>query len=133
MLHGSGEAIRTTSWPKWDGRRHDIETSGSTGRAVRMLCTEMTGVFWRACVMREHFWHRRNVGGKLAAIRWARTGVAMAPEGLRRASWGPASGSTQRSEERKSELQTLMRTPYDGSCVKQHTHTSTPVTIVATT
>src|SRR3546814_10744395 len=118
------------------GRRHDIETSGSTGRAVRMLGTEMTGVFWRACVMREHFWHRRNVGGKLAAIRWARKGVAMAPDGMRRDSWGPASGSIYptgpavllnivsslqqqvdwlqreqpdyRSEEHTSELQSLM-------------------------
>src|SRR3546814_11407029 len=61
-LQGAGEAIKTTALPKSHGRRHDIETSGSTGRAVRMLGTEMTGVFWRACVMREHFWHRRNVG-----------------------------------------------------------------------
>src|SRR3546814_13569 len=83
-LQGAGEAIKTTALPKSHGRRHDIETSGSTGRAVRMLGTAMPGVFWRASVMREHFWHRRNVGGKLAAIRWACKGVAMAPDGLRR-------------------------------------------------
>src|SRR3546814_7058214 len=36
-LQGAGEAIKTTALPKSHGRRHDIETSGSTGRAVRML------------------------------------------------------------------------------------------------
>lgn len=92
-LQGAGESMRTTALPKSHGKLHDIETSGSTGRKVQMLGTEVTGVFWRACVMREHFWHRRDLTGKLAAIRWARKGVAMAPEGLRRDNWGPASGS----------------------------------------
>jgi phenylacetate-CoA ligase len=92
-LQGAGEAINTTALPKSHGKLHDIETSGSTGRTVRMRGSEVTGVFWRACVMREHFWHRRNLAGKLAAIRWARKGIAMAPEGVQRDNWGPASGS----------------------------------------
>lgn len=92
-LQDAGESIETTVLPKSHGKRHDIETSGSTGRAVRMHGTDVTGVFWRACVMREHFWHRRDLAGKLAAIRWARKGAAMAPDGIRRDSWGPASGS----------------------------------------
>src|SRR3546814_3228860 len=96
--------------------------------------------------MREHFWHRRNVGGKRAAIRWARKGVAMAPDGMRRDSWGPASGSIyptgpavllnivsslqqqvdwlqreqpDRSEEHTSELQSLMRISYAVFCLKK--------------
>ena len=92
-LQGAGEAMNTTALPKSHGKLHEIETSGSTGRTVRMRGTEVTGVFWRACVMREHFWHRRNLAGKLAAIRWARKGVAMPPDGARRDSWGPASGA----------------------------------------
>jgi phenylacetate-CoA ligase len=92
-LQGAGEAINTTALPKSHGKLHNIETSGSTGRTVRMLGTDVTGVFWRACVMREHFWQRRNLAGKLAAIRWARKGVAMAPDGFRRDNWGPASGA----------------------------------------
>jgi phenylacetate-CoA ligase len=92
-LQGAGDSLNTTALPKSHGKRHSIETSGSTGRAVRMFGTEVTGLFWRACVMREHFWHGRSLGGKLAAIRWARRGVAMAPNGNRGDSWGPASGA----------------------------------------
>lgn len=92
-LQGAGAALNTTALPKSHGKTHEIVTSGSTGRPVNMLGTEVTGLFWRACVMREHFWHRRDLSGKLAAIRWARKGVAMAPAGVTRDSWGPASGS----------------------------------------
>lgn len=92
-LQAAGAALNSTALPKSHGKTHEIVTSGSTGRPVNMLGTEVTGVFWRACVMREHFWHGRDLSGKLAAIRWARKGVAMAPEGVRRENWGPASGS----------------------------------------
>jgi len=92
-LQGAGDSINTTSLPKSHGKLTQIETSGSTGRPVRLNGSEITGVFWRACVMREHLWQGRDFGGKLAAIRWVRKGVAMAPEGVRGDSWGPASGS----------------------------------------
>jgi len=92
-LQGAGEAINTTALPASHGKRHNIETSGSTGRAVRMYGTEVTGLFWRACVMREHRWHKRDLSGRLAAIRWARKGVAMPPNGSHAESWGPASGA----------------------------------------
>ena len=92
-LKDGGEAMNTTALPKSHGKLHNIETSGSTGRTVRMNGTGVTDLFWRAGVMREHLWHKRNLAGKLAAIRWARKGVAMAPEGRRTENWGPASGS----------------------------------------
>ncbi len=92
-LKDAGEAMNSTALPKSHGKTHGIETSGSTGRTVRIQGTEVTGLFWRAGVMREHIWHRRNFGGKLAAIRWARKGIAMAPEGSHANTWGPASGA----------------------------------------
>lgn len=92
-LQGAGEAINTTALPPSHGKRHRIETSGSTGRPVRLFGTEVTGVFWRACVMREHLWQDRDFSRKLAAIRWVRKGAAMPPAGVRSDSWGPASGS----------------------------------------
>lgn len=92
-LQGAGEAINTTALPKSHGKINQIETSGSTGRPVRLHGTEVTGLFWRACVMREHFWAGRDLKGKLAAIRWVRKGVAMPPDGLRGNGWGPASGT----------------------------------------
>lgn len=92
-LQAAGEAVHAAVLPKSHGKRYAIETSGSTGRAVRLIGTEVTALFWRACVMREHFWQQRDLGGKLGAIRWARKGVAMAPDGSRGESWGAASGS----------------------------------------
>lgn len=92
-LQSAGDDINTTALPKSHGKIHEVETSGSTGRPVRLNGTEVTSVFWRACVMREHIWQGRDLGGKLAAIRWVRKGVAMPPDGVRGESWGPASGA----------------------------------------
>lgn len=92
-LQDAGESLKSTDLPKSHGNCHEIVTSGSTGRPVNLLGTQVTGLFWRASVVREHEWHRRDLTGKLAAIRWAAKGVAMAPDGLSKDSWGPASGS----------------------------------------
>ncbi|MEO3430743.1 hypothetical protein AAFN88_17955 [Pelagibius sp. CAU 1746] len=92
-LQAAAGDVNAASLPKSHGKRYTIETSGSTGRAVRIFGTEVTGLFWRACVMREHFWQGRDLGGKLGAIRKARAGTALAPAGARSETWGPASGT----------------------------------------
>jgi len=92
-LQGAGKSLVTTGLPKSHGKMGGIETSGSTGAPVRLNSTEVTGVFWRACVMREHLWAGRDLAGKLAAIRWVRKGGAMPPAGARSDGWGPASAS----------------------------------------
>jgi phenylacetate-CoA ligase len=92
-LQAAGATIGTTALPKSHGKRHALETSATTGAPVSLYGTEITGIFWRACVMREHLWHERRMEGKLAAIRPARPGAAMAPLGLSSESWGPASGA----------------------------------------
>ena len=92
-LQGAGDDINTTALPKSHGKIHRIETSGSTGRPVRINGSEVTNVFWRACVMREHLWAERDLQAKLGAIRWVRKGVAMPPDGVRGDGWGPASGT----------------------------------------
>lgn len=92
-LQAAGEAIVPGELPKSHGKRHSIETAGSDGAPLRMFGTEATGLFWRAGVMREHLWHDRDLSGKLAAIRRAPPGAAMAPLGLKSDSWGPASGA----------------------------------------
>jgi len=93
QLQGAGQALETTELPASHGKIGKIETSGSTGTPVRLKSTEITGVFWRACVMREHLWAGRDLTGKLGAIRWVRKGVAMPPQGARSDGWGPASAS----------------------------------------
>jgi len=92
-LQAAGGEIVPDELPKAHGKRHGIETSGSDGSPLKLFGTEATGLFWRAGVMREHLWHGRDLGGKLAAIRRASPGAAMAPMGLKSDSWGPASGA----------------------------------------
>lgn len=91
-LRAAGNAILPDGLPKSHGKRHAIETAGSGGTPLKLFGTEVTGLFWRAGVMREHLWHGRDLAGKLAAIRRAAPGAAMAPIGVTSESWGPASG-----------------------------------------
>lgn len=46
-----------------------IHTSGSTGAPVSVLRTALDGLLWKALTLREHVWHRRDLGAKLSAIR----------------------------------------------------------------
>ena len=46
-----------------------IHTSGSTGSPVSVLRTALDGLFWKAITLREHEWHRRDLGARLSAIR----------------------------------------------------------------
>ena len=81
--------IRSTQIPESHGNTHPLETSGTTGRAVKLLGTQITNLFWRAFALREHIWHQRDLSAKLAAIRWASKDVAMPPDGVVTLSWGP--------------------------------------------
>lgn len=50
-------------------RLNKIQSSGSTGIPITAYGTQTTGLFWQAFTAREHIWHQRDVGGKLASIR----------------------------------------------------------------
>lgn len=78
-----GEALRSRQLPTDHGRVVDYTTSGSTGSPIRFCKTEVTYLFWRALTLRDHLWHRRDLNGKLAAIRT----TTNESEG---AGWGPA-------------------------------------------
>ena len=81
------EQLKSHAVPKEHGRVVETRTSGSTGMPVRVLKTELGELFWRACALRDHLWHRRDLGGRLAAIRLGATpgdfrGWGTATEGL---------------------------------------------------
>lgn len=63
------EAMRSSATPRDHGRLIEGGTSGSTGRPIRFLASEVCDAFWHAFTLRDHLWHRREFGGKLAAIR----------------------------------------------------------------
>jgi len=77
------ERIKSTQLPPSHGRTAETRTSGSTGAPVRVLKTELMSLFWKAFTLREHAWHNRDMGGKLAVVRH---GV----KGSTQKNWGPA-------------------------------------------
>lgn len=55
--------------PENHGRISEGKTSGSTGRPIRYFSTELVYEFWRAFALRDHLWHARDFGGRLAVMR----------------------------------------------------------------
>ena len=87
-IQEAGERFVTKSLPPEHGKIDFATTSGSTGRPVRFGRTGLTNLCWLVFAMREHLWHERDFLGKLCAIRWAKLGVAVAPDGLGSPNWG---------------------------------------------
>src|SRR5260221_3446423 len=77
------EEVKSTRLPPAHGRTAESRTSGSTGAPVRVLKTELSQLFWRAFTLREHAWHARDFGGRLAVIRHGL-------KGGEQKNWGPA-------------------------------------------
>lgn len=85
-VHRAPEALVSTLPPPAHGRLNEYRTSGSTGMPIRGHGTELTAFFWNVFALREHLWHRREPGLKLAAIRPDRN--APADAGHKLADWG---------------------------------------------
>lgn len=63
------DALSSKAVPADHGRVYPGESSGSTGRPIRYLKTELNDAFWHGFTLRDHLWQRRDFSGKLAAIR----------------------------------------------------------------
>jgi len=87
-LQTAGARLHSTALPKSHGKRTTISSSGSTGRPVQAVLSQISTAFWEAFTLREHTWHNRDVRGKLATIRAFATGTAVYPRGTRNKSWG---------------------------------------------
>lgn len=69
--------------PPDHGKLIEHRTSGSTGRPIETVTTQVGQFFWYVLTLRDHLWHRRDLSGKLAAIRTTvRDGTAQG--------WGPS-------------------------------------------
>lgn len=55
--------------PPAHGPLMKTESSGSTGMPLVTLGSAWTQMMWQALLLRDHLWHGRDLGGKLAAIR----------------------------------------------------------------
>ena len=78
-----GKELLSERIPTSHGRLIRSETSGSTGRPIVRYGTELTELFWRAFTLRDSLWHKRDLAGRLAAIR-------LKVESGESAGWGPA-------------------------------------------
>jgi phenylacetate-CoA ligase len=81
-LQESFDAFRSEAIPREHGSVGEVRTSGSTGAPTRVLKAQLSQFFWETLTLREHLWHRRDLSGKLAAIRRGAKGS--------RPSWGSA-------------------------------------------
>jgi phenylacetate-CoA ligase len=88
-LQSAGPAMHSDSVPRSHGAIHEVQTSGSTGEPVTVRKTAITALKWQAFNLREHHWHRRDLGGRLASIRAYGPGSADPPDGIARDDWGP--------------------------------------------
>jgi len=89
-LQQSGKKLRTTYLPPSHGGVAESKTSGSTGKPVETLSSEICGLFWNVFSLRDHLWHRRDLSGKLAVIRYTQNKAAKPPQGIRSTNWGRA-------------------------------------------
>ena len=87
-LQQAGESLRAKALPKSHGKVRLNRTSGSTGKPVEVLATDITSFFWNVFTLRDHLWHRRDLGRKLAVIRHNER--ASSSDGIRSKNWGPA-------------------------------------------
>lgn len=85
--------LKSLDVPKSHGEITEMFTSGSTGRPLRSLRTELWELLWAAFTVRDHLWHGRDLGGKLAVIRESGKGKAPYPRGSTSKNWGWASGA----------------------------------------
>lgn len=68
-LQESFAQLASRNPPAAHGAVEERRTSGSTGAPVRVLATPLAGLYWNALTLRDHAWHRRDLGRKLAVIR----------------------------------------------------------------
>jgi phenylacetate-CoA ligase len=82
----AGDAMHSSAVPQAHGPVITTQSSGSTGSPLVTRGTAWTQLMWQALLLRDHLWHGRDLGGKLAAIR-SKT------DDLNLADWGPATAA----------------------------------------
>ncbi len=82
----AGDDIHSSAPPPGHGALVTTQSSGSTGSPLVTRGTAWTQLLWQALLLRDHLWHGRDLGGKLAAIR-SKIDDGDFPD------WGPATAS----------------------------------------
>ncbi|MBF0448465.1 MAG: phenylacetate--CoA ligase family protein [Magnetococcales bacterium] len=89
-LQNAGKNLHCEIQPKGHGPGNPSISSGSTGRPVTVFRNNISSLVWQAITIRDHFWHKRQVGGKQAIIRLIKNDRgAPPPDGIVNPNWGP--------------------------------------------
>lgn len=62
--------LESSACPELHGKVYPDRTSGSMGMPLQFKATELHAFFWHAFVLRDHLWQGRDLGAKLAVIRY---------------------------------------------------------------
>lgn len=68
-IQQAGDELHCKEVPRTHLPLNEGKSSGSTGEPVTVKKTAVTSLFWQANMMREHFWHGRDMREKLLVIR----------------------------------------------------------------
>lgn len=68
-VQSAGAALHSRALHPRFGGSFATHTSGSTGEPVKLLATELDRLLWEALTLRDHDWHGRDLGARLASIR----------------------------------------------------------------
>lgn len=93
-LQQRAKDLQSNAPPPRHGALNSVQSSGSTGVPVTVVGNGLTQFVWNAITLRDHLWHRRDLGAKLAAIRYLDSAP---PEGIVADGWGGATDGVCRS------------------------------------
>jgi len=79
--------LQSKHFPEGHGQSHIMQSSGSTGRPVQVLGSEMTKFCWNALTLRENDWQQHDFTKKFVAIRPDRSDKEN--EQIHCKGWGP--------------------------------------------
>lgn len=89
VVRDRGADLRAHSTPAQHGATDVVATTGSTGARVEVARTALVSQLWQVLTLREHAWHRRDLRGKLAALRHPfAEGAGAPPGGSSAPGWG---------------------------------------------
>lgn len=87
-VQAAGDSLLSGKVPVEHGKLTRVQTSGSTGQPVVAYKTGVAQFFWGVITLRDHLWHRRDLGAKFVAIR---PESELKPgKGVESRGWGPA-------------------------------------------
>ncbi len=90
-LQREGSRLANKAYPRSHGRLTSSQSSGSTGMPVRITASELSQYVTSALSLRVHDWHRQDLTGRLAIIRYLPgPPPAAPPDGLRSEFWSEA-------------------------------------------